>query len=368
MAVDSVDGADVAIILKVVSKFVEGSWSTAGEQAVTVRPIGGHGNKIYVVQLVTQDDQCEAPSAVVYRNIGHAFMTENDVNIFIGLMQQNLLSFHCGQLGLGPKIYGIYKQCRIEEFIYGRTLTLDDYGHDLVSSQVAQKLARFHYMQLPFERKVADYVQMSQSMLDSLRKRDYQSYPALDTCREMVDQLVQHDYEGDLAWVEKLMPSIPSPVVFCHHDLHNGNVMRLDQPNQNGDQVVLIDFEMAGYGLRAVDIGYFFFFRSIDFGNETLLSGADYPSEDERRSFIVQYLSECDKLGHLKADVDSVSGVLREAEFYGILIALKTVLWLLTIEPVLTTPSLVKCLNIAKKLFDLSQERKQLLSKQCHVD
>ncbi|KAI1294955.1 Choline/ethanolamine kinase [Halotydeus destructor] len=352
---------DAATILTVTSRYLGGHWSTAGEDDVHIRPLGkGFGNLLYVVELVTKDEESKVPTKVLFRKIGHTFIFEDDLNTSVGLAEQHLIYFHCGQIGLGPKIYGIYDQGRIEEFLYGRIMTVADYNNDLVSLDIARKMARFHCMQMPFEKKARDYVQMSQGMLDTLRKCDYKQHKALDACRDMVDQLVHHDYEGDLAWVRKLIPSIPSAVVFCHHDLHNGNILRLDQPNQNGDQAVLIDYELAGYGLRAVDIGYFFYLRSIDFGDETLLSGADYPTEDQRRSFIVHYLSECDKLGHKKADLDSVDGVLREVELYGILYALKTVLWLMTIEPILCDQKLaVKFTNMCKQLLDWSQERKK---------
>ncbi|KAI1294961.1 Choline/ethanolamine kinase [Halotydeus destructor] len=352
---------NVGRMLAVMSKFLGGQWSSADEQHVTVRPITGYGNQLHVVELLTKDEQFKGPTKVLFRKFGHSFVTENDVNVSIGLMEQNLVYFHCSHIGLGPEIYGIYDQGRIEEYFSGRILTLQDYNNDLVSMDIARKLARFHCMKMPFERKPRDYVQMSQTMLDTLRKRNYNQYAALDSCRDIVDQLLQHDYEGDLAWVSKLLPCIPGAIAFCHHDLHNGNIMRLDQPNKNGDQAALLDFELSGYGLRGADLGYFFYFGSFDFGNETLLSGADYPSEQWRRSFIVQYLSECDRLGHSNGDLDCVSNVVREVEFYGILIALKSVLWLLTIEPILTTPSLaVKFMNMTKKLLDMSQERKRL--------
>ncbi|KAK3101887.1 hypothetical protein FSP39_007053 [Pinctada imbricata] len=50
---------------------------------------------------------------------------------------------------LGPKLYGMYPQGRIEEYIPARALRTNELTNPKYSSQIAKKLAYFHTLEMP---------------------------------------------------------------------------------------------------------------------------------------------------------------------------------------------------------------------------
>ena len=63
----------------------------------------------------------------------------------------------------------------------------------------------------------------------------------------------QNDLFDEFWWCQSLINNSSSPIVFCHNDIHGGNIVQTD------NKVHLIDFTEAGWGFRAFDIAYYFF-------------------------------------------------------------------------------------------------------------
>jgi thiamine kinase-like enzyme len=53
-------------------------------------------------------------------------------------------------------------------------------------------------------------------------------------------------FDYDYLINSKLLKSIKSPVVFCHHDFHPANLLKLTED----DTIVIIDYEYANYNFR----------------------------------------------------------------------------------------------------------------------
>ena len=68
--------------------------------------------------------------------------------------------------------------------------------------------------------------------------------------------------DNEYKWTEKLVHSTSSPIVFCHNDMHGGNIMvnwNVDEDdNYDAEEVQIIDFDNAEYGYRAFDFEYHF--------------------------------------------------------------------------------------------------------------
>ena len=60
-----------------------------------------------------------------------------------------------GELGLGPKLLGVFDGGRLEEFIPSRCLTTEDLvNNPLIRKQIMQKLARTHNLKnIPIDRR-----------------------------------------------------------------------------------------------------------------------------------------------------------------------------------------------------------------------
>ncbi|XP_075050414.1 choline kinase alpha-like [Mixophyes fleayi] len=54
---------------------------------------------------------------------------------------------------LGPQLYGVFPRGRLEEYIPSRRLVTSDLSIPDISSEIAVKLARFHMMEMPFNKE-----------------------------------------------------------------------------------------------------------------------------------------------------------------------------------------------------------------------
>ncbi len=51
--------------------------------------------------------------------------------------------------------------------------------------------------------------------------------------------------------LKKILAQVDSPVVFCHNDLQEGNILYKEEPDApEGWQLLPIDFEYASYNYR----------------------------------------------------------------------------------------------------------------------
>lgn len=59
---------------------------------------------------------------------------------------------------MGPKLFGIFDEGRIEEFIESRPLATEELGIREISTEIARKLARVHQLKIPI-LKQPEYLQ-----------------------------------------------------------------------------------------------------------------------------------------------------------------------------------------------------------------
>ncbi|XP_035230483.1 ethanolamine kinase 2-like isoform X3 [Stegodyphus dumicola] len=60
-------------------------------------------------------------------------------------------------------------------------------------------------------------------------------------------------YEEEFEWLKKEMEKINSPIVYCHNDLHGGNILLRENALKISEpDIILIDFEFGGYNYRFI--------------------------------------------------------------------------------------------------------------------
>lgn len=121
-----------------------------------------------------------------------------------------------------------------------------------------------------------------------------------------------------MEWLEQLFPSIRSRVVFCHNDMHKGNVL-LDSdvpldPNNNSfpeDSIRIMDFEYSSANYRWADLSIHLIelsFQSYDWDRDQLM--VPLPDDTFVRSLLSCYLDEWRSLNQDKADSEYRSNSL----------------------------------------------------------
>ncbi|KAJ1858574.1 hypothetical protein LPJ73_001886 [Coemansia sp. RSA 2703] len=244
-------------------------------------------------------------------------------------------------LGFGPRMYGIFGNGRLEEFLESTTLTKDDIRDPSTSKHIARRMCELHslvsyyrpYAGNEHQRRRADDDTMFAHVdtsghpelwtnIDSWMKLVQKKWPRIlqvcggnAQCMEILDNWTK--VEQAVAKLRRLVDQSNSPVVFAHDDLQYGNILRLSSTGE----LVVVDFEYAGYNYRGFDIANHFCEWMADYHHETqphLLNEASYPEKKQREGFLRTYVKAKAFLdANMKADagvVESDEGkvVLRE--------------------------------------------------------
>ncbi|XP_058062720.1 choline/ethanolamine kinase isoform X2 [Anopheles bellator] len=147
---------------------------------------------------------------------------------------------------LGPKLHGIFPGGRIEQYIPARSLQTAELGDPKISLKVAEKMAAIHSMKIPLSKEpdwlwntMHRWLKGIEGTLETMdRDRANGNVGGTDgtdgsTNISDVDRdfLTEMDLAGEVKWLRSMIASEDFPVVFCHNDLQEGNILlRQDEP------------------------------------------------------------------------------------------------------------------------------------------
>ena len=116
----------------------------------------------------------------------------------------------------------------------------------------------------------------------------------------------------------KFDSKIESPDVLSVNDMNHLNCLIREEPDQFGEFVTLVDYEMASMNPRGRDIANHFIMWHYKFDHSAQL---DYPDEETRRRMIGYYLAATAEIvgKQLDAELDTVEHLLLESEFYAMM-------------------------------------------------
>uniref|UniRef100_A0A8B9NY76 ethanolamine kinase n=1 Tax=Accipiter nisus TaxID=211598 RepID=A0A8B9NY76_9AVES len=234
-------------------EFLAGSWKLIGPEEFGIGPVsGGLSNLLFKCALpehiLSVGDE---PRQVLLRVYG-AILQGVD-----SLVLESVMFAILAERALGPRLYGVFPQGRLEQYIPSRRLRTEDLQDPDISKEIAVKMSRFHGMVMPFNKEPKWLFGTMECV-----GADPVSLPASSW-----------GVWGDLASPEtglfcpiisplncrELLESTPSPVVFCHNDVQEGNILLLaGHEASSSDKLMLIDFEYSSYNYRGFDIGNHF--------------------------------------------------------------------------------------------------------------
>eukprot|EP01102_Stenamoeba_stenopodia_P000226 TRINITY_DN10194_c0_g1_i1.p1 TRINITY_DN10194_c0_g1~~TRINITY_DN10194_c0_g1_i1.p1 ORF type:complete len:618 (+),score=161.12 TRINITY_DN10194_c0_g1_i1:61-1854(+) len=219
------------------------------------------------------------PTTVLVRMFGeHSFFDREKENTIFNIFSE---------LGFGPKLYGIFEKGRIEEFIFARTLLLDDLPKPLLSGLIAKKLAVMHSFDMPFPAIPS----LFESLSNWLQAARAVSFPNDFIKDRIVKEMNLEALDEEVEKLQILLESLNSPIVFCHNDLQEGNIM-WDQADEN---IRFIDFEYGNYNYRGFDIANHFCEWMFDYSKQEYpyftTEPGRYPTETQMKHFLRNYLT-----------------------------------------------------------------------------
>ncbi|XP_072923022.1 choline/ethanolamine kinase [Hemitrygon akajei] len=270
-------------------EFLGGSWKLITVDEFQISTVsGGLSNLLY---LCTLPDHVlsvgDEPRQVLLRVYG-AILQGVD-----SLVLESVMFAVLAERALGPRLYGVFPQGRLEQYIPSRRLLTEELGFPDISAEIAVKMSRFHGMVMPFNKEP--------KWLFETMDRYLKQIMGLTFIREAhvkkFNKLKTFNLPGELTSLKALLEATWSPVVFCHNDVQEGNILYLaDKDAASTEKLMLIDFEYSSYNYRGFDIGNHFCEWMYDYTYDQWpffkANKEKYPNQQQQLHFIRHYLSE----------------------------------------------------------------------------
>uniref|UniRef100_A0A8D1P056 Ethanolamine kinase n=1 Tax=Sus scrofa TaxID=9823 RepID=A0A8D1P056_PIG len=217
---------------------------------------------------------------------------ENEFQGAEAMVLESVMFAILAERSLGPKLFGIFPQGRLEQFIPSRRLETEELSLPDISAEIAEKMARFHGMKMPFNKEPKWLFGTMEKYLNQVLRIKFPGESKAKPLR----RFLSYNLPLELERLRSLLESTPSPVVFCHNDCQEGNILLLEgRENSEKQKLMLIDFEYSSYNYRGFDIGNHFCEWMYDYNYEKYpffrANMLKYPSRKQQLHFISNYLA-----------------------------------------------------------------------------
>jgi choline/ethanolamine kinase len=240
--------------LKLCSTYLGGPWKSEENFKVEVLN-GGLTNKLYICSTRNNEKEYLKVILRIYGLIMQVkkdeLLRKQDVDAQI---TESVVFAVLGTRGLGPKLHGAFPDGRLEEYIPGRNLVTKELQDPEISRTIAARLADYHQLHMPMTK--------DPRLLDQFAGY-YNKAKSLGVNMTPYTDIFQHCCQ--------LIKTSKSPILFCHNDVHEGNILidqrSKDQGNTDSQSLRLIDFEYSAYGYRGFDFSNHFNEWMFDYSN-----------------------------------------------------------------------------------------------------
>ncbi|KAM8812488.1 choline kinase alpha isoform 3-T3 [Rhynchonycteris naso] len=270
-------------------EFLPGAWRGLREDQFHISVIrGGLSNMLFQCSLPdTVATVGDEPRKVLLRLYGAILKMGAEAMVLESVMFAIL-----AERLLGPKLYGIFPQGRLEEFIPSRRLNTEELSLPDISAEIAEKMATFHGMKMPFNKEPKWLFGTMEKYLNQVLRIKF----TRETRVKQLHRFLGYNLPLELEHLRSLLQSTPSPVVFCHNDCQEGNVLLLEgRENTEKQKLMLIDFEYSSYNYRGFDIGNHFCEWMYDYSYEKYpffrANIQKFPTKKQQLHFISSYLA-----------------------------------------------------------------------------
>lgn len=242
------------------------------------------------------------PGAVLYRSL------DGKENAILGFDTEKAVFLALGEHNIAADCLYYGKQCRIESFYPGRTLTADDLFDPENLRKIADQLFRLHQLTPPGLPQQG-FFELLHNKWGKIARRvlieQIDQFPPSE--REMCEELREIYSSSTLQKISQCLPE--GELTFCHNDTYHGNIMKLE-----GGEIKLLDFEFSCLNNKAYDFSNLFaetvmrhqqpdypYFRIAEpeFGDKELstlinyyLDNQEFQSEDARAQEFAKLLQD----------------------------------------------------------------------------
>ncbi|XP_069326404.1 choline kinase alpha isoform X4 [Eulemur rufifrons] len=184
------------------------------------------------------------------------------------------------------------EQAQKENEFQSRRLDTEELSLPDISAEIAEKMATFHGMKMPFNKEPKWLFGTMEKYLNQVLRIKFTGESKI----KQLHKFLSYNLPLELENLRSLLESTPSPVVFCHNDCQEGNILLLEgRENSQKQKLMLIDFEYSSYNYRGFDIGNHFCEWMYDYNYEKYpffrASMRKYPTKKQQLHFISSYLA-----------------------------------------------------------------------------
>lgn len=110
-----------------------------------------------------------------------------------------------------------------------RPLTTNELSDAKISCKVAEKMAKIHSLSIPVSKE-PDWLWITMDRWLLNFEQVLKNYTTKNTSElEILDEVRKIDFKSELTWLKETVESQDFPVVFCHNDLQEGNILLREQ-------------------------------------------------------------------------------------------------------------------------------------------
>lgn len=271
-----------------------GVWSEISEEQLDITKLsGGLTNLLYICSLPPHVDVPDnQPNRVLLRVYGDVVKSCNFV------VQNSVVFALMSEKRLGPKLYGMTPEARIEEFVPAKCLQTTDLHIPRFSRLIAEKLAKFHALDMPLCKEPKFLYETMDQWMERVSEVLRESHFGED--RYFMQKFRGYHLEEELCTLKEILSQVKSPVVFSHNDLQEGNILLNDKCTDLSKMLTVIDWEYCSYNYRGYDFGNHFLewcynYQVSEYPYFTY-TDSYYPTKEQQYTFFRAYLqaSGCD--------------------------------------------------------------------------
>ncbi|CAG4967903.1 unnamed protein product [Colias eurytheme] len=400
---------------RICRNYLHGAWKTTDPRDLDFKRIsGGLSNFLYYVALPSDPAKLggfrreSSPDAEQDHKLkkqmlsAHSFSLDEPKKVLLriygqvhgeramdAIVTESVIFTLLSERRLGPKLHGVFSGGRIEQYIPARPLLTKELSEPAMSMKIAEKMAAIHSMDVPLSKEPNWLWKTMAKWLRTVKEERLAALPhdMRDEERQVAERLRAVQWEAEIEWLKRLTAALASPVVFCHNDMQEGNILIFEDEVETGGEgsgvessgvegvggvgagvgeegegedgegvggeyaykeadsasvssaelgeprLVLIDFEYCAYNYRAFDIANHLQEWCYDYTNpEHPFYYENYenaPTLEQKEIFIKEYLKHVsgDAQGAGADSIDEINRLLDEIDAFALASHLFWSLW-----------------------------------------
>ncbi|XP_014293091.1 choline/ethanolamine kinase isoform X2 [Halyomorpha halys] len=338
---------------KLCRDYLRGAWLSISPQDMIFRKVsGGLSNYLYFCALPEGTETISGePDRLLLRLYGNM----NHERAMETLVTESVIFTLLSESQRGPRLYGVFPGGRLEEYIEARPLCTQELADATLSSLIADKMAQIHLMDVPINKQPKRLWQTMERWIRQINNINA-SNNVDESVRDMMNTLEQINLYEEYVWLKDYLTNVKSPVVFCHNDLQEGNILlrnnknitdnrkksmtgkpdfEPDYENLTSESLVVIDFEYCSYNYRGFDFANHFCEWVYDYSNEEppyfWEMQCNQPNIKQKEHFVQNYLQSLKKYPEYKPHPeDNLESIMNEIEAFTLAVHFFWLLWSVT--------------------------------------